>query len=84
VIALGGVAYVNNVYNSSFSASSVVDVKPLLFAGIAGLLLDAAAQIPGMGPAMTLLGWTAFAGFLLAPVENPSPVSNLLKITGKG
>lgn len=84
VVALGVTSYVNNAYNHQFAASSLVDVKPLLFAGVAGLLLDAAAEIPGMGPAMTLLGWTAFVGFLIAPVQSPSPVANLLKIVNEG
>ena len=78
VIALGTVAYVNNWYNTG----SVTDVKPLLFAGIAGLILEAFAAIPGAEPVATLIGWTAFIGSLITPSQNPSPVQNLLKITG--
>lgn len=78
VIALGVVSYGNNWYNTG----NATDVKPLLFAGIAGLLLEAFAAIPGMAPAATLLGWTAFVGMLITPVQNPSPAQNLLKITG--
>lgn len=78
VIALGVVSYGNNWYNTG----NATDVKPLLFAGIAGLLLEAFAAIPGMAPTATLLGWTAFVGMLISPVQNPSPAQNLLKITG--
>ena len=78
MIALGGVSYVNHWYNTKNPA----DIKPLLFAGIAGLLLSAFGTIPGMNDTATLLGWTAFAGMMIAPVQKPSPVENLLKITG--
>jgi hypothetical protein len=78
VIALGIVSYANQWYNTK----NVTDVKPLLFAGIAGLLLEAFAAIPGMAPAATALGWTAFIGMLISPVQSPSPVQNLLTITG--
>ncbi len=77
-VALGAVSYANNWYNGG----SPTDVKPLLFAGIAGLLLSAFGAIPGMAPAATALGWTAFVGMLISPVQNPSPAQNLLKITG--
>jgi hypothetical protein len=78
VIALGAVSYVNNWYNTK----KVTDVKPLLFAGVAGLLLEGFAAIPQMEPVAVLIGWTAFIGMLLGPVQNPSPIENLLKITG--
>jgi len=77
-VALGVISYGNHWYNTGNAA----DVKPLLFAGIAGLLLEAFAAIPGMEPAATLLGWTAVIGMLITPVQTPSPVQNLLKITG--
>jgi hypothetical protein len=78
VLALSGVAYVNNWYNTG----NPKDVKPLLFGGIAGLILELIAAIPGLGPAATALGWTAFVGMLISPVQNPNPVQNLLKISG--
>jgi hypothetical protein len=78
ILALGGVSYVNNLYNTKNAA----DVKPLLFAALAGLILELVAAIPGAEPAATALGWTAFVGMLISPVQNPSPVQNLLKISG--
>jgi hypothetical protein len=80
MVALGAVSYANNWYNTK----DATDVKPLLFAGVAGLLLAGIGAIPGAEPVATLLGWTAFVGFLITPVQNPSPATNLLKITGKG
>lgn len=80
MIALGGVSYANNWYNGG----SPSDVKPLLFAGIGALFLELFAAIPGMEPTATLLGWTAFIGMCISPVQNPSPAQNILKITGKG
>lgn len=79
VVALGVVSYANNWYNTG----NALDVKPLLFAGVAGLLLEGFAAIPGMEQAATVLGWTAFIAMLIAPIQNPSPADNLLKI-GKG
>jgi len=80
MLALGVTSYANNWYNTKNAA----DVKPLLFAGVGAILLDGFAQIPGMESTATLLGWLAFIGMLISPVQNPSPAENLLKITGKG
>jgi len=77
-ITLGVISYGNNWYNTG----NAKDVKPLLFAGIAGLLLEALGAIPGMEPTAVLIGWTAVVGMLISPVQNPSPAQNLLKITG--
>jgi hypothetical protein len=78
VVTLGIVSYVNNWYNTG----NVTDVKPLLFAGIAGLILEGFASIPGMEPTATAIGWLALVGMFLSNVQNPSPVANLVKITG--
>ena len=77
VIVLGIVSYANNWYNTG----AVTDVKPLLYAGIAGLFLEGLAAIPGMAPAATLIGWSALIGMLISPVQNPSPLDNLLKLS---
>ena len=78
ILALSGVAYANNWYNTK----NPLDVKPLLFGALAGLILELIAAIPGAEPAATALGWTAFIGMLISPVQSPSPVDNLLKISG--
>ena len=78
VLVLGGISYANNWYNTG----NPLDVKPLLFAGIAGLLLEGFAHIPGMESTATAIGWLAVLGMFLAPVQKPSPAENLLKITG--
>jgi hypothetical protein len=80
MLLLGGVSYANNWYNTG----NATDVKPLLFAGIGAVFLELLAAIPGMEPVAALLGWTAFIGMTISPVQSPSPVQNILKITGKG
>lgn len=79
MVALGAVSYANNWYNTG----NIADVKPLLFAGIGALLLEGFATIPGNAPTATFLGWVAFIGMLISPVQKPSPVENLLKLTGQ-
>jgi hypothetical protein len=79
MLALTVTSYANNWYNTGDAA----DIKPLLFGGIATVLLAGAGAIsPGAERVATLLGWVALTGFLLSPVQNPSPAQNLLKITG--
>ena len=76
MLALGIISYGNQWYNTG----NALDIKPLLFAGVSALFLEALAAVPGMAPTATLLGWTAVVGMFLAPVQNPSPVENLLAI----
>ena len=78
VLLLSGAAYANNWYNTG----NPTDVKPLLFGALAGLFLELIAAA-GFGDAATALGWTAFAGMLISPVQHPSPVQNLLNIGTK-
>jgi hypothetical protein len=81
MIALGVTSYANNWYNTG----SFTDVKPLLFAGIGALLLEGLASIPDMKTPAIAIGWLAFVGFILSPVQKPSPIDNLLNISkGKG
>ena len=79
MLALAVTSYGNNWYNTG----NATDIKPLLFAGVATVFLEAFAAIPGMAPTATLLGWTAFVGMMISPVQSPSPIQNLLKIGGK-
>lgn len=75
MIALGVASYANNWYNTK----NPTDVKPLLFAGVAAIFLEAIGAVIGEDAA-TLLGWTAFVGMMISPVQNPSPVDNLLSL----
>lgn len=79
MVALGVVSYANNWYNTKNAA----DVKPLLFAGVAGLMLAGFGAIPGNEKTAALLGWTAFVGMMISPVQKPSPVDNLLSLVGR-
>jgi hypothetical protein len=78
MLVLGGVSYANNWYNNP--TTGLTDLKPLLFAGVSAIFLEMFAAIPGMEPTATALGWLAVVGMFLSPVQNPSPVENLLSI----
>lgn len=80
MLTLTFVSYANNWYNTG----DALNVKPLLYGGIATLLLEAFAAIPGLEPAATGIGWLALIGFFIAGVQKPSPAENLLKLTGQG
>lgn len=80
LLALTGISYANNWYNTG----NALDVKPLLFGGIATVLLAGFGAIPGMDKTATAIGWLALTGFFLGPVQHPSPAENLLKITSTG
>lgn len=75
MVALGITSYGNEWYNTG----NPVNIKPLLFAGVSALFLEAIAAAIG-DEAATLLGWTAFIGMFLSPVQKPSPIENLMKI----
>jgi hypothetical protein len=75
MVALGVISYGNEWYNGG----SALNIKPLVFAGVATIFLEAIAAAIG-NEAATLLGWTAVVGMFLSPVQKPSPVENLLKI----
>lgn len=78
MLTLTGISYANNWYNTG----NALDVKPLLFGGIATLLLAGFGQVPGAEPVATAIGWLALIGFVISPVQKPSPADNLIKITG--
>ena len=76
VLATTGVAFVNKWYNTSS-----VDLKIPVAGAIAAALGAGFSQIHGLEPVMTAIGWLAFVGFMLSPVQSPSPLANLEKIT---
>ena len=80
MLALTGISYANQWYNTG----DALDVKPLLFGGIATALLAGFGAIPGGEKTATAIGWLALIGFFISPVQKPSPAENLLKITGNG
>jgi hypothetical protein len=57
-------------------------VKILVAGAIGTGLLALASNIPGVGPVAAGIAWVGVAGSLIAPIQNPSPAQNLLKITG--
>lgn len=75
-----GVAAANEWYNTG---NPIDSIKPLVLGGIATSLLGLFNQIPGMSGACTGIGWIAFVGLMVGNAQTPSPVTNLLKITGQ-
>jgi hypothetical protein len=79
MLALTVTAYANDWYNTG----DPLNVRPLLYGGIATLILELFAAAPGMAPVATGIGWVAFAGYLLAGGAGAgTPIGNLTKITG--
>ena len=72
-----GVSEANHFYNTK-----ALDIKILVFGGIAAGILALLSNIPGMAPVTAGLAWVAFTASVVAPIQNPSPAQNLLKITG--
>ena len=77
VLATTGVAFVNKWYNTGSA-----DLKIPVAGAIAAVIGSAISTIPGLAPVMTAIGWLSFVAVLIAPVQNPSPIENLQKITG--
>jgi hypothetical protein len=77
VLAATGVSFVNHWYNTN-----QVDLRIPAAGAVAAVVGAGISQIPGLEPVMAALGWLAFVGVLIAPVQNPSPVQNVQKITG--
>lgn len=77
VLATTGVAFVNDWYNKGS-----VDLKIPVAGAVAALIGAAISQVNGLEPVMTAIGWLSFVAVLISPVQNPSPVTNLQKITG--
>lgn len=72
-----GVSFGNKWYSTQ-----TPDIKILLEGGIATALLALANNIPGASGLTTGIAWVAFVAMVIAPIQNPSPAQNLLKIVG--
>jgi hypothetical protein len=77
VLATAGVAFVNRWYNTGS-----VDLKIPVAGALAAVIGAGISQIPGLEPVMTAIGWLSFVAVLIAPVQNPSPIANVQRITG--
>jgi hypothetical protein len=77
VLATTAVAFANQFYNTSQA-----DLKIPVAGALAAAIGAGFSQIPGLEPVMTAIGWLAFVGVLIAPVQTPTPVANLTKIVG--
>lgn len=77
MLLITGISEANHFYNTG-----AVDVKILVAGALATGLLALASNIPGFGPVAAGIAWVGVAGALIAPIQNPSPAQNLIKITG--
>jgi hypothetical protein len=77
VLATTGVAFVNKWYGAG-----QIDLKIPVAGAIAAAVGAGISQVPGLEPVMTAIGWLAFVAVLIAPVQNPTPLDTLQKITG--
>jgi hypothetical protein len=77
VLATTGVAFVNHWYKTK-----TADLKIPVAGALAAAVGAGFSQIPGLEPVMTAIGWLAFVAVLISPVQKPSPLDNLSKITG--
>jgi hypothetical protein len=77
VLATTGVAFANAWYNSG-----TPDLKIPVAGALAAAIGAGFSQVPGLEPVMTAIGWLAFVGVLIAPVQSPTPLDTLTKITG--
>lgn len=77
VLVTTALAFGNDWYNSGSA-----DLKIPVAGAIAAALGAGISAIPGLAPVMTAIGWLAFVGVLIAPVQNPTPAANLSKIIG--
>jgi hypothetical protein len=77
VLAATGVSFVNKWYNTGSA-----DLKIPVAGALAAVIGAGISQIPGLEPVMTAIGWLSFVAVLISPVQNPSPIANVQKITG--
>lgn len=77
MLLVTGMSFTNHWYNTH-----QVDLKILLEGGIATGILALINNINGAEPVTAGIAWIAFVALMIAPVQNPSPLQNLLKITG--
>lgn len=74
-----GVSFGNHLYNTGSW-----DFKILIMGAVATGILGLVNEVPGMSPVAAGIAWIALIGELIGAAQKPSPVENLLKITGSG
>ena len=77
VLVATGISFTNRWYNTG-----QIDLKIPVAGAIAAAIGAGISQVPGLEPVMTAIGWLAVVAVLIAPVQSPTPVANLSKITG--
>jgi len=77
MLLITGISEANHFYNTGN-----LDVRILVAGGIATGLLALVSNVPGVAPVAAGIAWIGVVASLIAPVQDPSPAQNLLKITG--
>lgn len=78
MLILTGISFGNHWYNTGSP-----DIKVLINGGIATALLAFAGNIPGFAPVAAGIAWVALVAVTIVPAQAPSPLANVLKITGE-
>lgn len=77
VLTATGISFANSWYNTGRP-----DLKIPVAGAIAAAVGAGISAIPGLAPVMTAIGWIAVVAVLIAPVQTPTPIANLNRITG--
>ena len=77
MLLLTGMSFANHWYNTKS-----VDLKILVDGGIATGILALINNVDGAAPVTAMVAWTAFVAVMIGPVQSPSPLDNIIKITG--
>ena len=73
-----GTAAANSWYNTGGTVDLKIPVAGAVATGILGIL----SNIPGLEPVLANIAWIAFIAVVISPVQSPSPLANIQKITG--
>lgn len=78
ILLTGGASFAND-----YLTTGQVNLKPLLGAGVAALVLAGVEQVPGMAPLAAGVAWIAFVTLMLTRANGkPSPIETVGKVTG--
>lgn len=77
MLLVTGVSFANHWYNTN-----QIDLKIPLEGAIATLILGLVSNIDGFSDVAAGIAWVAFVAVMIAPVQKPPPIQNLLKIIG--
>lgn len=77
MLLVTGMSFANEWYNTGNA-----NVKILLEGGIATGILALLNNVPDFSGVTAGIAWIAFITVMIGPVQSPSPLANILKLTG--